>query len=86
MKYSGCHKGVAIARGHCEGNKTIPSIAASPRPCGTPRNDYFDKPFTVINAPRLSDPLLSLPQSLYGKTNTFLHSTNGIGQLSNLIP
>jgi hypothetical protein len=51
----------------------------SSRQSGTHRNDTFDKPFTVIDAPRLSDLLLSLPQSFDGKTNTFLHPTNGIG-------
>jgi hypothetical protein len=44
----------------------------------TPRKDTFDRSFTIKRS-WLSDLLLSLPQSLYGKPNTFLHAADGVG-------
>jgi hypothetical protein len=57
---------------------SIPSLVIGPnRGRGRRAQDGISE--TLLIKRRLSDLLLSLPQSLYGKPNTFLHAADGVG-------
>ena len=88
VQYRGCHKSVAIPRRYCERSETTPPDwhACAPQNFSVQaRRPAKAGPLTMTGAGHydkrswLSDLLLSLPQSLYGKTNTFLHSADGVG-------